>query len=97
MLAQLPRSELRLAVKPALPQSFFLLTTGVHTAAGLDMQRSESMLPNIDERNPFVRRFLRPPAPAYYASAALFATGSNFRVWMMARSEPGTRSGGFRR
>jgi hypothetical protein len=63
------------------------LTAGVYTAAGLDMQRSESMLPNFDERDPFARPFLRLPAPAYYASAALFATGINFLGWRMARPE----------
>jgi len=87
VLAPLPHSELRRAVKPALPKSFFLLTAGVYTATGLDMQRSESMLPNFDDRDPFVRPFLRLPAPAYYASAALFATGVNYLGWKMARSE----------
>jgi hypothetical protein len=87
VLAPLPHSEVRRAVKPALPKSFFLLTAGVYTAADLDMQRSEAMLPNFDERDPFVRPFLRLPAPAYYASAALFATGINFLGWRMARSE----------
>jgi hypothetical protein len=74
-------------VKPALRKSFFLLTAGVYTAAGLDMQRSESLLSNFDERDPFERPFLRLPVPAYYASTALFATGSNFLGWKMARSE----------
>jgi hypothetical protein len=87
VLAPLPHSELRRAVKPALPKSYWVLTAGVYTAAGLDMQRSESMLPNFDERDPIVRPFLRLPAPAYYASAALFATGINFLGWKMARSE----------
>ena len=87
LLAPLPHRELRRAVKPALPKSFFLLTAGVYTAAGLHMQRSESMLSNIDERDPFVRPFLQLPVPAYYASAALFATGINFLGWKMARSE----------
>ena len=86
-LAPLPHSELRRAVKSALPRSFWVLTAGVYTAAGLDMQRSESMLPDFDERDPIVRPFLRLPAPAYYASAALFATGINFLGWKMARSE----------
>ncbi len=45
------------------------------------------MLSNIDERDPFVRPFLQLPVPAYYASAALFATGINFLGWKMARSE----------
>jgi hypothetical protein len=85
-LPPLPR-EVRRAVKPPLPKSFWVLTAGVYTAAGLDMQRSESMLPNFDERDPVVRPFLRLPAPAYYASAALFATGVNFLGWKMARSE----------
>jgi hypothetical protein len=85
-LPPLPR-EVRRAVQPALPKSFWVLTAGVYTAAGLDMQRSESMLPNFDERDPIVRPFLRLPAPAYYASAALFATGVNFLGWKMARSE----------
>jgi hypothetical protein len=77
-LALLPQSELRRAVKPAQPKLFWVLTAGVHTAAGLDMHRSESMLPDFDERDPILRPFLRLPAPAYYASAALFATGINF-------------------
>ena len=85
--APLPHSELRRAVKPALPKSYWVLSAGVYTAAGLDMQRSESMLPNFDERDPIVRPFLRLPAPAYYASAALFATGINFLGWKIARSE----------
>jgi hypothetical protein len=86
-LVPLPHSELRRAVKPALPKSFFVLSAGVYAAAGLDTQRSESMLPNFDERDPIVRPFLRLPAPAYYASAALFATGINLLGWKMARSE----------
>jgi hypothetical protein len=85
-LPPLPR-EVRRAVKPPLQKSFWVLTAGVYTAAGLDMQRSESMLPNFDERDPIVRPFLRLPAPAYYASAALFATGVNYLGWKMARSE----------
>jgi hypothetical protein len=86
-LAPLPRSEVRRALKTALPKSFFVLSAGVYAAAGLDMQQSESMLPNFDEKDPVVRPFLRLPAPAYYASAALFATGVNFLGWKMARSE----------
>jgi hypothetical protein len=85
--APLPPSERRRAVKSALPKSFFVLTAGVYTAAGLDMQRSESMLPHFNERDPIVRPFLRLPAPAYYASAALFATGVNFLGLKLARSE----------
>jgi hypothetical protein len=87
VLALLPHGELRRAVKPALPKSYWLLTAGVYTAAGLDMQRSESMLPDFDERDPIVRPFLRLPASAYYASAALFAAGINFLKWKMASSE----------
>jgi hypothetical protein len=87
VLAPLPHSEVRRAVTRALPKPYWVLTAGVYTAAGLDMQRSESMLPNFDERDPIVRPFLRLPAPAYYASAALFATGINFLGWKMARSE----------
>jgi hypothetical protein len=86
VLTPLPR-EVRRAVQPALPKSFWVLTAGVYTAAGLDMQRSESKLPNFNERDPMVRPLLRLPAPAYYASAALFATGVNFLSWKMARSE----------
>src|SRR5271163_5095516 len=85
-LPPLPR-EVRRAVQPALPKSYWVLTAGVYTAAGLDMQRSESMLPDFEERDPIVRPFLRLPAPAYYASAALFATGMNFLGLKMARSE----------
>ncbi len=83
----LPRSEPRRAVKVATPRAFFVLSAGVYAAAGLDMQQSESMLPHFDERDPLVRPFLRLPAPAYYASAALFATGINFLGWKMARPE----------
>jgi hypothetical protein len=91
VLAPLPPlpQEVRRAVQPALPRSYWVLTAGVYTAAGLDMQRSESMLPNFDEPDPVVRPFLRLPAPAYYASTALFATGVNFLGWKMARSERG--------
>jgi hypothetical protein len=81
----LPHSGLRGVVMPALPKSFFVLSAGVYTAAGLDTQQSESMLPHFDEKDPVVRPFLRLPAPAYYASAALFATGVNFLGWKMAR------------
>jgi hypothetical protein len=85
--APLRRSEVRRAVKTAPPKSFWVLTAGVYTAAGLDMQRSESMSPDFDERDPIVRPFLRLPAPTYYASATLFANGINFLGWKMARSE----------
>jgi len=87
VLAPLPHSELRRAVKPALPKSFFVLSAEVYTAAELGMQLSESTLPHFNQRDPVVRPFLRLPAPAYYASAALFATGINFLRWKMARSE----------
>lgn len=87
VLAPLPRNEPRRAIKTALPKSFFVLSAGVYTAAGLDMQLSESMLPHFEEKDPLARPFLRLPAPAYYASAALFATGVNFLGWKMARSE----------
>ena len=86
VLAPLSHSELHRAVKPPLPRSYWALTVGVYTAAGLDTQRSEAMLPDFDERDPIARPFLRLPAPAYYASAALFATGMNFLGWKMARS-----------
>jgi len=86
-LAPLPRSEPRKAVKDVLPRSYFVLSAGVYTAAGLDMQQSESMMPHFDERDPLARPFLRLPAPAYYASAALLATGVNWLGWRMARSE----------
>jgi hypothetical protein len=86
-LPSLPRNETRRAVMPALPKSFFVLSAGVYTAAALDMQRSESMLPDFDERDPIARPFLRLRAPAYYASAALFATGINFLGAKMVRSE----------
>jgi len=87
VMAPLPRSEPRSAVKTAVPKSFFVLSAGVYAAASLDMQQSESMLPHFDEKDPIARPFLRLPAPAYYASAALFATGMNFLGWKMARSE----------
>jgi hypothetical protein len=96
-LQPLPHSELCKAVKPAAPKSYWVLPAGVYTAAGLDMQRSESMLPNFDERDPIVRPFLRLPAPAYFASAALFATGINFLGWKMARSERWHKIWWFRR
>jgi hypothetical protein len=86
-LPPLPRSEPRRAVAPALPKSFFVLSAGVYTAAGLDMQRSESMLLDFDERDPIVRPFLRLPAPAYYASAAFFAAGINLLGAKMVRPE----------
>ena len=86
VLAPLSHSELHRAVKPPLPRSYWALTVGVYTAAGLDTQRSEAMLPDFDERDPIARPFLRLPAPACYASAALFATGMNFLGWKMARS-----------
>jgi hypothetical protein len=50
------------------------------------MQQSESLLPHFKQKDPVVRPFLRLPAPAYYASAAMFATGVNFLRWKMARS-----------
>jgi hypothetical protein len=86
-LAPLPHSELRRAVKPALQKSLFVWSAGVYTAAGLDMQQSESMLPHFHEKDPVGRPFLRLPAPAYYASTAMFATGINFLGRKMARSE----------
>lgn len=86
-LAPIPHGELRRALKPPLPKSFFVLSAGVYTAAGLDMQRSESMLPHFDEKDPVARPFMRLPPPAYCASATLFATGVNFLGWKMARSE----------
>jgi hypothetical protein len=88
-LPPLPRREPRRAVKEATLRAFFVLSAGVYVAAGLELQQSESMLPNFDERDPVVRPFLRLPAPAYYASAALFATGINFLGWKMTRSERG--------
>ena len=81
------RSEPRKPVKDARPRLFLLMGAGVYTAAGLDMQKSQSMTPHFHEDDPFARPFLRLPAPAYYASGALLATGVNWLGWKMSRSE----------
>jgi hypothetical protein len=83
----LPRSEPRKPVKDARPRLYLLIAAGVYTAASLDMQQSESMMPHFHENDPFARPLLRLPAPAYYASAALFATGINWLGWKMAQSD----------
>lgn len=81
------RDEVRKAVRESPKRLFLAMSLGVYVAAGLDAERSESSLPKFDEQDPLARPLLRLPAPAYYASAALFATGINWLGWKMARSE----------
>ena len=40
-------------MKDALPRSYFVLSAGVYTAAGLDMQQSESLMPHFRRARPF--------------------------------------------
>jgi len=66
---------------------FILLSTGVYSAAAMDMQESASLRPHFHEDDPLAKPFAKLPLPAYYAHGFAFATGVNWLGWRMARSE----------
>lgn len=86
VLQELPRKEPRRAVKDAHVRLFTVMSAGVYSAAGLDMELTEALHKHIDERDPLARPLLLLPAPAYYISGALLATGLNWLGWKMERS-----------
>ncbi|MGA7914936.1 MAG: hypothetical protein WCA00_06850 [Candidatus Acidiferrales bacterium] len=65
---------------------FFVLSAGVYTAAGLDMEQTGASLPHFREYDPLARPLVGLPTSAYYVAGALFATGVNWLGWKMARS-----------
>lgn len=85
-LLPLPRIEPRKPVKDEHKRLFFVLSAGVYTAAGLDMEQTVALRPHFREYDPLARPLVGLPAPAYYAAGALFATGVNWLGWKMARS-----------
>ncbi|MGA8674062.1 MAG: hypothetical protein WB621_02580 [Candidatus Acidiferrales bacterium] len=85
-LLPLPHFEPRKPVKDEYKRLFWMMSAGVYAAAGLDMQETASFRPHFHEVDPLARPLVGLPAPAYYASGALFATGINWLGWKMARS-----------
>ncbi len=85
-LLPFPRFEPRKPVKDEHKRLFWMMSAGVYAAAGLDMQETASFRPHFHEVDPLARPLVGLPAPAYYASGALFATGINWLGWKMARS-----------
>lgn len=68
-------------------RSFIVLSGIVYTAAWIDMHRTYPRRHRIAEQDPFVRPLLKLPAPAYYATGFVLATGINYLSWRMSRSK----------
>jgi hypothetical protein len=99
-----PRAAL---IRPRI-NSFAVLSAGVYTANIMDMVKTQSSLPNFEERDPLARPLLLLPRPLYYASGVLMATGVNYlgirlresprfhRVWWLPQViSIGANLGGF--
>lgn len=69
-------------------KKFILLSAGVYTAAILDMHQTLAVrsFPWWYETDPLAKPFVRLPAPAYYATGLVLATGVNWLSWKMSRS-----------
>ena len=69
-------------------KKFILLSAGVYTAAILDMHQTLAVRssPWWYETDPLAKPFVRLPAPAYYATGLVLATGVNWLSWKMAHS-----------
>ena len=67
---------------------FVLLSTAVYGAAFADMYQTlqQRNNPGWHEGDPLARPLLRLPAPAYYATGLVMATGLNWLGWKMAHS-----------
>jgi hypothetical protein len=85
-LLTLPRIEPRKPVADAHKRLFFVMSAGVYAAAGLDMQETAFFRHRFREYDPLGKPLVGLSTPAYYAAAALFATGVNWLGWKMARS-----------
>jgi hypothetical protein len=81
-----PRFEPRKPVKDEHKRLFWMMSAGVYAAAGFDVAETSSLRPHFHEVDPLARPLVGLPAPAYYASGALLATGINWLGWKMARS-----------
>jgi hypothetical protein len=84
-------NSLRPAPKPPPHFSrarFALLSASVYVAAFADMHQTlqERNLYGWREADPLARPLIRLPAPAYYASGLVMATGLNWLSWKMAHS-----------
>jgi hypothetical protein len=88
--------------------SFAILSAGVYTANAMDMVKTQSSLPNFQERDPLARPLLLLPRPLYYGSGVLMATGVNYlalrlresprfhKIWWLPQVVSiGTNLGGF--
>jgi hypothetical protein len=81
--------------KSGLPKVFLLTSTGVYSAAVLDMRNTRNNMnfcvgrPGYvcSENNPLARPFVNLPAGGYYASGLVLATGINWLSWKMTRIE----------
>ena len=67
---------------------FVLLSAAVYAAAFADMHQTLSAKHYSwwSESDPLARPLVRLPAPAYYASGVVLATGVNWLSWKMSRS-----------
>jgi hypothetical protein len=67
---------------------FALLSTAVYAAAVADMHQTlqQRNIPWWHEADPLARPLIRLPAPAYYATGLVMATGLNWLSWKMAHS-----------
>ncbi len=66
--------------------AFTVLSAGVYTASFMDMAKTQSSLPNFQERDPLARPLLLLPRPLYYASGFMLATGVNYLGWRLRES-----------
>lgn len=69
-----PRAAL---IRPRV-NSFTILSAAVYSANAMDMVKTQSSLPNFQERDPLARPLLLLPRPLYYGSGVLMATGVNY-------------------
>jgi hypothetical protein len=84
---QLPsRIEPRKPLRGWHKRLFFVMSTGVYAAAGLDMQDTASFRHHFDEQDPRAKPLVGLPTPACFAAGTSFATGVNSLGWKMARS-----------
>jgi hypothetical protein len=91
----MPSSPIANPLRPA-PKSpphfsrtrFALLSASVYIAAFADMHQTlqERKCSWWREADPLARPFVRLPAPAYYATGLMMATGLNWLSWKMAHS-----------
>ena len=86
-ITRAPLLKSQQAWKERSTRQFFLLSTGVYSAASMDMQESASLRAHFHEDDALAKPFAKLPLQAYYTHGIAFATSMNWLGWRMARSE----------